>query len=171
MKKVALLVLAFICILSFFACNQSKPNDETNPDTLDESQVYDDTTPDSLDSSQVSEATTPLPEYLEYDDEYQHYNIILPISKTRVGVDPDFEDQLDNIDIELLKSAEEILTDKMSTYKDQYYFGLQGDSSGHLCLFAEAIVPLDPPEIITGESGWTSSIDHKHIFFIERIAK
>ena len=99
----------------------------------------------------------------------------MPISKDKVLIRDEYKNQLGNIDIELLKYAEESITDKMSAYTDAPGFSLQFDNFGYLCLHTEWIVDIDPPNIVTGENGEIidsgCNIDHKHIFFSERITK
>ena len=161
MKKIALLLLAFVCSLSLFSCGKSQVSDDTKTDISDSTQESDITISDHLS------------EYLTYENGKQC--LVLPISKDKVFIHDEYKNQLGNIDIELLKYAEESITDKMSAYTDAPGFSLQFDNFGYLCLHTEWIVDIDPPNIVTGENGEIidsgCNIDHKHIFFSERITK
>ncbi len=160
MKKIPLLLLAFVCLISLFSCGKFQ---------VSEGQT------DIPDSTQESDITISdhLSEYLTYENGKQC--LVLPISKDKVFIHDEYKNQLGNIDIELLKYAEETITDKMSAYTDVPEFFLQFDNSGYLCLYTEWIADIDPPNIVTDENGEIidsgCDIDHKHIFFSERITK
>ena len=112
-----------------------------------------------------------ISEYLIQENGNQY--LILPISKSRVHIDNRYKEQLDNIDVDLLKAAEESITDKMSAYTGKPSFDFQLDYSGYLCLCTEWIIDIEPPNIYIDDNGETINsgcdIDHKHIFFSERI--
>ena len=87
----------------------------------------------------------------------------------------EYKQHLNNIDVELLKTAEETICDKISVYTELPGFSLRFDDSGYLCLHIERIVDIEPPNVITDDNGEIinggCNIDHKHIFFDERITK
>lgn len=128
---------------------------------------------DSQETSSTIPETKDISEYLIEEDGGQY--LILPISRSKIFVRDEYKQHLDNIDIELLKTAEEIICDKMSAYTETPRFSLLFDNSGYLCLYTEWIVDIDPPNVVTRENGEIidrgCNIDHKHIFFSERITK
>ena len=156
-KNITLLILAFICLFSFLSCNQSLPKDVTDPETLGSAKENDFASP-----SNISECIT--------EDGY----LVLPISECRVFVLENYKTELEKVDIALLKAAEETITGKMSAYTDNFVFYLEMNN-GYLRLCVEAIIDIDPPNVKTGENGEIidsgCDIDHKHIFFGERITK
>ena len=123
-------------------------------------------------STHISE-TKAISEYLIEEDGRQY--LISPISQSKIFVGDEYKQYLDDIDIELLKTAEQTICDKMSAYTETPRFSLQFDNSGNLCLHTEWIVEIDPPNIVTDDNGEAieggCNVDHKHIFFYERITK
>ena len=109
---------------------------------------------------------------LEYTtDEKGRAYLVLPISKEQVRVRSEYEAYLNDIDYGMLKKAEEKITAQVSQYGSGSDFYLQLDND-YLCLYKEIIVNVDPPasedgEYILGGCG----VDHKHLFFGERITK
>ena len=154
MKKSALLLLAFICVLSLFACNQSKTNNDTKPD---------------VSNNTTENITTQSPNIVDHLTEIdgQRY-LILPISKSNVRWENLYDFYIKDIDFELLKNAEKTMTDQVSelTVEKRSSFYLRV-VEGELYLCAEVIVDLEPPS--EDESG--CGIDHDHVFFKERITK
>ena len=109
-------------------------------------------------------------EYLIQEDGVQY--LVLPISRSKIRIRDEYVKYLDKIDIELLGAAEATISDQMdSSYTDLFY--LQEDYSGNLCLCAEMIVDINPPQTRTDERGNIydkgCGIDHRHVFFSERI--
>lgn len=154
MQKILVSVIALCMAFAFVACDSRDTSAKGNG------------TPENL---QVDN----LPEYFTEEEGKQY--LILPISKSKVRIENQHKNYLENIDIELLKTAEEIITEKMSAYIDNPCFGLQIDSAGYLCLYVEWIVDINPPNVVTSENGQIidsgCNIDHEHIFFRERITK
>ncbi|MBQ2686956.1 MAG: hypothetical protein IJF55_04390 [Clostridia bacterium] len=104
----------------------------------------------------------------------KHY-LILPISQTEVSVSDSCKNELNKIDIELLRAAEEAIRSEIpDSAEDPVYF-LEFDSNRKLCLCAESIVYIDPPNVITNTYGETvisgCDIDHKHLFWCEPITE
>ena len=101
--------------------------------------------------------------------------LVLPISQIKIGIWHGHENYLSNIDVEMLKTAEKIISDKMSAYTTSPAFALEKDSSDSFYLCAEWIVDIDPPNVVTDENGEVyengCGIDHEHIFFSELITK
>ncbi len=95
-------------------------------------------------------------------------HLVLPISKSKVYVRDQYKDYLDKIDLNLLKKAEEKITQQTSQYEDTFGFDLQVDS-GHLYLCTEVIVDIEPPKSEGGEIMGGCNIDHEHKFFREKI--
>jgi len=114
-----------------------------------------------------------ISEYVAEENDKQY--LVLPISKSKIHIRDEYKPYLNDIDIDLLKKAEETITNKMSLYTDSPGFNLQTDNEGNLCLGTEWIVDIDPPNTVSGENGEIivsgCNIDHKHIFFSERITK
>lgn len=112
------------------------------------------------------------PEYTT--DEKGRQYLVLPISKKQVKVSDEHRAYLDDIDFNMLKEAEEKIADQVSQYKKHSDFYLQVDN-GCLSLCTEVIVYIDPPEGMLSEDGEIAlvgcDIDHKHLFFGERITK
>ena len=130
---------------------------------------------DILDSTQAGDTIVedPLSECLLNENGIQY--ILLPISKIKIQVSSTYKSHLNNLDFDLLKSAEERITEKMSAYTNNSGVYLQADNAGYLYLCLEAIVNINPPNVVTGENGEIidggCNIDHRHIFFSERITK
>lgn len=128
---------------------------------------------DSPETSSTISGTKDISEYLIEEDGEQY--LILPISQSKIFVRDEYKQYLDNIDIELLKTAEKNICDKMSAYTETPGFSLQFDNSGYLCLHTEWIVDIEPPNVVMDDNGEIinsgCNIDHKHIFFYERITK
>ena len=154
MKKILVVAIVLCMAFTFAACDSRYASGKGND------------TPENLQVNNLSEYFT--------EEEGKQY-LILPISKSKVRIRNEHKSYLENIDIELLKTAEETITDKMSAYIDIPRFDLQIDSAGDLCLYVEWIVDINPPNVVTSENGEIidsgCNIDHRHIFFSERIAK
>ena len=110
-------------------------------------------------------------EYLTEDDGEQY--LILPISNSRVHIEEEHSQYVRYIDVDLLRTAEEKISDRISQYPDHYDFYVSTDDGGHLCLCVEVIVKLDPPEVSTDSEFEQRGcgIDHKHEFIRERITR
>lgn len=115
-------------------------------------------------SEPTSSETNSISEYLTEEDGKQY--LMLPISKDKVMLWDGQAQYLDDIDLDLLKAAEEKISKQISQYSNNSGFYLQVDE-GYLCLYAEVIVKIDPPASAGGVGG--CGIDHEHMFFGERI--
>ena len=99
-------------------------------------------------------------DYLTEENGQQY--LILPTSKQKVTVYEEHMPYLEKIDADLLKAAEEKITEEVARYtEDVEHFYLQKED-GHLLLCVEVIVDVENP---------TSFTDHEHKFFKERITK
>lgn len=94
--------------------------------------------------------------------------LILPISEDKVYVREEYEQYLDDIDLDLLKSAEKKITEEISKYDDEHSFSLQLEDE-KLYLVVEVIADIDPP--VESEIGGGCGIDHEHKFLKERITE
>ena len=107
--------------------------------------------------------------------EGEKYYIILPISKDKIWVHNSCIQYLPLLDDELLEKAEETIYKQAAAYTDSHIgCSVSPDASGYLCLDLELIVDIDPPNVRTDSEGMIidggCNIDHKHVFFRERIA-
>ena len=160
MKKYVAVILTLAAVFSFAGCSIQRSDCQES-------------------SSKISETSSAIPdtkgisEYLIEEDGKQY--LILPISQSKILVRDEYKPHLDDIDIELLKTAEQTICDKMSAYTETPGFSLQFDNSGYLYLHTEWIIEIDPPNVVTDDNGVIveggCNIDHKHIFFDERITK
>ena len=121
MKKFAMFVLIFLCVISMVGCNN-------------------------------------ISEYITEEDGTQF--LILPISKSRVRIDEQHKEHIDDIDIDMLMAAEEKINEQVSRHPENSAIFLSTNDDGYLCLSAEIIV--DSP---------SSDIGHEHKFFHEQITK
>lgn len=100
--------------------------------------------------------------------------LALPISKKKVQIWGECKQFVANIDVELLIAAEEKIIAQTRNSERPAGFGLQV-KDGHMYLNAEVIETIDPPKIKTTEDGYVvengCDIDHRHVFFTERITK
>ena len=94
--------------------------------------------------------------------------LILPISKKRVRVTSSHMQYLDEIDLNLLRTAEEKIRENIAQYTDNEGYFYLGDGNGYLSLCAEVIIDITPP---SGTNDGGCGIDHEHKFFKERISK
>lgn len=106
-----------------------------------------------------------ISDYLVEEDGQQY--LILPVSKERVKIWDEQTQYLDDIDLDLLKAAEERISREISQYSQNSGFYLQIEE-GVLFLYAEVIVDITPP---SGTDGGGCGVDHEHRFFKERITK
>ena len=93
--------------------------------------------------------------------------ITLPSSGEQIRVADAYVEHLEKLDVEMLKQAEEKLGEQLSAYEGEPSFYLSLDEDGKLCLCAEVIVKIDPPEVSTGGA----VKDHKHEIFKENITR
>ena len=181
MKKYFAVILTLIVMFSLAGCNTNQPDSsqETSSaisETKDIQEISS-AVPETNDIQETSSAiseTKDISEYLIEKNGWQY--LILPVSQSEIIVRDDYKQHLNDIDIELLKTAEEKINDKMSAYTESHIFYLMLDNSGYLCLYAECIVDIEPPNVVTDDSGEIidiggCNIDHKQIFFHERITK
>ena len=105
-------------------------------------------------------------EYLTEEDGQLY--LILPESKTKVRVEEHHEKYIADIDVELLKAAEEIISDKIAQREEHSEFYLI-EQDGHLHLTVEVITEIET-EILEGDSAGCG-IDHVHNWFSERITE
>jgi hypothetical protein len=93
-----------------------------------------------------------------------------------IWVSESLKNDLENIDVELLKNADQNMIDAMPFSTEGPGINIIKNQSGNLCLAAGWIVDIDPPEVVTDENGETiidkgCNIDHRHeflYFVIER---
>ena len=160
MKKHFAVILTLAVMFSFAGCSTHQSDSQESSSAISET------------SSKISE-TKAISEYLIEEDGRQY--LISPISQSKMFVGDEYKQYFDDIDIELLKTAEQTICDKMSAYTETPGFSLQFDNFGNLCLHTEWIVEIDPPNIVTDDNGEAieggCNVDHKHIFFYERITK
>ncbi len=112
---------------------------------------------------------------IETDEDGDQY-LVLPVSGKRVLIWDQQKSYVKDIDGYLLKAAEEKISEEVARYSDTPGFDLQ-IYEGHLCLYVEVIVKLDPPAPdipVDGTADYVldgCGIDHEHRFFSERITK
>lgn len=155
MKKWITLMLVLACWLALTGCGE-RPTDLSGT---------------SSEPNLVSEKN-PVAQYLteENGDSY----LVLPISKLKVRVWGEYKAYLDRVDVDLLKTAEEKISDQAVQYAEEpsYYLLIE---EGDLRLSAEVIVDIDPPLIKEVGDGdcvdQGCGIDHEHVFFSEPITK
>ena len=180
MKKYFSVILTLIVMFSLAGCSTHQPNSQETSSAISETKDIQEPssaiseTKDIQETSSAVSETKDISEYLIEKNGWQY--LILPVSQSEIIVGDDYKQHLNDIDIELLKTAEKIISDKMSAYTEPHIFYLMLDNSGHLCLGAESIVDIEPPNVVTDDSGEIfdmggCNIDHKHIFFHERITK
>ena len=161
MKRCIACILLVMLVMSLASCKKLQSIDQepssTPSATNDVSENQ--TDPTSLDNKKMSE-------YLTEEDGWQY--LILPISKNKIRVREQYTQYLDDIDLDLLRAAEENISGKLSQHSNNSCFYLQVDE-GYLCLYAEVIVKLDSPASADNIGG--CGIDHEHLFFCERITK
>ncbi|MBE6671308.1 MAG: hypothetical protein E7593_03800 [Ruminococcaceae bacterium] len=96
--------------------------------------------------------------------------LILPISKDKVLISDTEAQYLNDINVAMLKSAEEKISEEASKYPDDWDFYIS-IYEGQLCLCTEIIVDIEPPENPKDGLIGGCGIDHEHIFIRERITK
>lgn len=175
MKRILILFLALVCTFTLFSCKSTivtndASTDRTTDRTTDRS--TNGTTDDS--TNHTTNGTTDDSQELFSVENGKRY-LVLPISKQKVRIRSDHESKLEQIDRDMLKAAEQMITDDLSAYTDAPVFYLEINGEGHLCLAAECIVDINPPNVVTDENGYEytkgCNIDHKHVFLLERITK
>ena len=179
MKKLAFLLLILTLTAVFVGCVANNPK-ATPSETTQSPGVSDQpkaTPPETTQSPGLSDQPEATPaettqshgvsEYLTEENGEQY--LILPISKAKLRVKSQHLSHLNKIDADLLKKAEEMISGYISSYSQNSGIYL-GVCDGKLCLCAEAIVKIDPPN--TSEYGSSGcGIDHDHRFFYEQITK
>lgn len=144
----------------------------------DETEFEMETEVESQTASEVESETTPEVEIevqIETEEDGDQY-LVLPVSGQRVMIWDNQKPYVKDIDGNLLKAAEEKITEEVSGYSDNGGFDLQV-YEGYLCLYVEVIVKLDPPVPDISVDGTEEhemqgcGIDHEHRFFRERITK
>jgi len=140
MKKHLLQVLILLLLLTLFGCGKS-------------------------DNSPKTTEITDISQCIISDETGRH--LLLPISGRSIPVGADEVPYLEEIDLKLLKAAEEKIYTHTKEYTDHPDILLSKDHEGHLCLVTELIVPLPPEEIKEDEACG----DHKHIYLQEKITK
>ena len=173
-----LLTILLLAALALTACANPTPplgNETTETPTDAESTTPEDsetTMPEDTETTTAEETTSASPDdisaYLTYLNGMQY--LILPISKEPVYVSEGFQDQLNNIDLELLKHAEETIFDITNASEEgPPHCFLTKNKSGALCLATSGISYLDPPRVQTTEDGETiasgCNIDHVHTYY------
>lgn len=145
MKKYIVLVLVCILVLSLFGCQSAK-------------------TPASQSASS------------HIKEEGEDVTLTLPVSGNEIRVkesyrriyaDVAYIAYAEDIDKELLKAAEEKITEQANKYSEHSPFYVTIDGEGYLILCTEIIADIVTVRSIFGGSG--CDIDHEHIFLTERI--
>ncbi len=140
MKKYIVCVLLLMLLLCLIACNKQKNS-----------------TPS--DSNDISN-------YIIVEDEESF--LVMPISQQKVWIRDKQKKYINNIDVDLLRTAEEKLNNELSQYGRAHGFYLSIDNEGYICLETEVIVEL---ETNASQSERGCNIDHQHKFYRERISK
>ena len=96
MRKYFAVFLIFVFVLSLAGCNSHQPNTQDTPST--------------------SSVTESILDHLIEEDGEQY--LILPISKKRVRVTSSHMQYLDEIDLNLLRTAEEKIRENIAQYTD-----------------------------------------------------
>lgn len=148
MKKRISCILALVFILTLTGCSGHQDSGQSTVST--------------------SEETNDVSDFITVEED-EHF-LILPISKSKVSVWDEHTQYLDDIDLDLLKSAEEKLSGEISRYSNNSGFYLQLDE-GYLCLAAEVIVQVQTDPSVSADNDEAGCIDHEHKFFSERITK
>ena len=146
MKKYFAVFLIFVFVLSLAGCNSHQPNTQDTPST--------------------SSATESISDYLIEEDGEQY--LILPISKEKVRVTRDHMQYLDEIDLDLLRTAEEKIRENIAQYTDTEGNFYLGDGKGYLSLCAEVLIDTPPYYFPDGSS---CGLNYERKLFEERITK
>lgn len=166
MKQVFAVILSIMLVLLLTACVLHQPAGQDPSAAPSGSGVF----------SEII-ASSKLSDYLTEDDGRLY--LILPLSNKKIHVDDRHRQHINDIDLDLLKAAEEKITREVSQYPDtEAYFHLRLDE-GILYLAAEYIVDIAPniPTVGPGETlpddypTGGCDIDHEHRFIKERITK
>lgn len=105
--------------------------------------------------------------------EDKEYKIILPELEAKLGFREEYEKYLPYITDELLIKSEKALLKNIGANRDSAAIYLSKDNEGYLCLSSEVIAKIDPPNVKLGDGVLIyegCNIDHKHVFFRERIS-
>jgi len=153
------LIAVIACIIAVVCFCTNPLTKEPEPQVVDEA-AESNQQPTESNNSEINEA----PLYHKEEDGYYYVN--LPISKQKIWVQKADEKYLDAIDPELLKKAEEKLTDIKTENADTSPLYLRV-KDGKLCLSLEMIVKIESK--VEGMSG--CGYDHEHQFFDEPITK
>lgn len=106
------------------------------------------------------------------ESEDSKYYLTLPISGDRIRVSEDQLAALEAATPQMIENAERIILEQLEAYSGNGGMYLSLDAQGYLCLQAEVIVNIDPPNTqVYGDEVVASgcNIDHKHVFFSQRI--
>ena len=137
--------------------------------------TVEDETEFEMETEVESETASEVEVQIETEEDGDQY-LVLPVSGQRVMIWDNQKPYVKDIDGNLLKAAEEKITEEVSGYSDNGGFDLQV-YEGYLCLYVEVIVKLDPPAPDISVDGTEEyemqgcGIDHEHRFFRERITK
>ena len=137
--------------------------------------TVEDETEFEMETEVESETASEVEVQIETEEDGDQY-LVLPVSGQRVLIWDNQKPYVKDIDGNLLKAAEEKITEEVSGYSDNGGFDLQV-YEGYLCLYVEVIVKLDPPSPdipVDGTADYVldgCGIDHEHRFFSERITK
>lgn len=154
MKRMLLLLFSLVLLLSLPLSNGCTHA----PDSPEEETTIDQKTLDGITS-----------ECVHYED--GAYVLVLPASQNRLRVDSYYYAHLTDVDDEMVAQAEKRI---LARGQDPKRFSVEMYDNS-LCLVMENIVDIDPPLVQTTENGETIAngcgIDHKHVFFAEKITK
>lgn len=146
MRKYFTVFLIFVFVLSLAGCNSHQPNAQDTPST--------------------SSVTESISDYLIEEDGERY--LILPISKEKVRVTGSHMQYLDEIDLDLLRTAEEKIRENIAQYTGtEGYFRLE-EGKGYLSLCLDVYIDAPPYYFPDGSS---CGLNQERKVFEERITK
>ena len=107
-----------------------------------------------------------IEKYVVRDEMGQADHLVLPVSGESATIYSVAEPYLNTVGADELRATEERLTQRLPKNEQGHAFFVSYEND-RVCLGAEVIVPIDPPN---GEGGGCG-IDHDHVFFSEPIEK
>ena len=147
MKKFVVIVLALVFVLLPTGCNEYQPEENT-------------TNEQNATSTYAETDDTSKYEYRIEEDENGETFLVFPLTNRKIRVFDEQKQYLDRIDMDLLQQAVQSL--RRHTQGSGFYLQVK---QGHLYLCVEEIVDIDNPSSSEGGCG----IDHRHVFYEERI--
>ncbi len=159
MKKLIAWILMLVCMMSLIGCYaQEETKKESAPISSGEKNESETASASEEDTS----SKTPETDFVIYEN--GTWYVILPISGKKLNVSREYAEY---VDYDMLKAAEEKVTEQVLVYQDYVAFFLYTRNK-QLFLGAEAIIMIDPPPEMTPEEEeyW---MDHEHREFSEPI--